>query len=72
MLAGRSRRNGSVGLVEGAPAELLVFDRAERWTVTAEGLVSRGKNSPLLEMALPGHVLLTIAAGQVAYEAPAD
>ena len=30
VLAGRSRRNGSVGLVEGAPADLVVFDRSER------------------------------------------
>ena len=28
VLGGRSRRNGSVGLVEGAPADLVVFDRA--------------------------------------------
>jgi dihydroorotase len=65
----RSRRNGSVGLVEGAPADLVVFDRSERWTVSAEGLASRGKNSPLIGMDLPGRVLVTIAGGQVAYEA---
>jgi dihydroorotase len=70
VLGGRSRRNGSVGLVEGAPADLVVFDRAESWTVTAEGLASRGKNSPLLGMDLPGRVLLTMANGRVAYEAP--
>jgi dihydroorotase len=72
VLGGRSRRNGSVGLVEGAPADLVVFDRSERWTVSSESLASRGKNSPLLGMDLPGRVLLTMAAGQVAYEAPAD
>ena len=70
VLGGRSRRNGSVGLVEGAPADLVVFDRSEPWTVTAEGLASRGKNSPLLGMDLPGRVLLTMADGRVAYEAP--
>ena len=36
MLGGRSRRAGSVGLVEGAVADLVVFDRSERWTVTAD------------------------------------
>jgi dihydroorotase len=72
VLQGRSRRNGSVGLVEGASADLVVFDRADRWTVTAEGLASRGKNSPLIGMALPGRVLLTMAAGQIAYETPDD
>lgn len=70
VLGGRSRRNGSVGLVEGTPADLVVFDRSERWSVTAEALASRGKNSPLLGMDLPGRVLLTIAAGRVAFEAP--
>ena len=34
VLGGRSRRNGSVGLVEGEPADLVVFDRSERWTVS--------------------------------------
>jgi dihydroorotase len=72
VLGGRSRRNGSVGLVEGTPADLVVFDRAERWTVSAESLTSRGKNSPLLGMELGGLVLLTMADGRVAYEAPAD
>jgi dihydroorotase len=72
LLAGRSRRNGTVGLVEGAPADLVVFDRSERWTVTREALASKGKNSPMLGMELPGRVLLTMASGRVAYEAPGD
>ena len=70
VLGGRSRRDGSVGLVEGAPADLVVFDRSERWTVTADGLASRGKNTPLLGMELGGRVLVTLAAGRIAYEAP--
>jgi len=70
VLGGRSRRNGSVGLVEGAPADLVVFDRSETWTVTADGLASRGKNSPLLGMDLSGRMLLTMADGRVAYAAP--
>ena len=68
--ADRSRRAGSVGLVEGAPADLVVFDRSERWTVTADALASRGKNTPLLGMDLAGRVLVTFAAGRIAYEAP--
>ena len=70
VLGGRSRRAGWVGLVEGAPADLVVFDRAERWTVTADGLASRGKNSPLLGMELGGSVMVTLADGRLAYEAP--
>ncbi len=72
LLAGRSRRNGSVGLVEGAPADLVVFDRSDSWLVTADGLASRGKNSPLLGRELPGRVLVTFAGGRLAYEAPED
>ena len=70
VLGARSRRGGRVGLVEGAPADLVVFDRSERWTVTADALASRGKNTPLLGMELPGRVLVTMAGGRIAYEAP--
>jgi dihydroorotase len=47
-----------------------VFDRSERWTVTAGALASRGKNTPLLGMDLSGCVLVTLAGGRIAYEAP--
>jgi dihydroorotase len=56
-----------VGLVEGRPADLVVFDVADRWAVNDASLRSRGKNSPLRGRALPGRVLLTIAAGRVGY-----
>ena len=49
-----------------------MFDRADAWTVASADLRSRGKNSPLLGRTLPGRVLLTIADGRIAYEAPAD
>ncbi len=64
-VVGRTR-----ALVEGAPADLVVFDRTDSWTVTSEALASRGKNTPLLGIDLPGRVLLTMAAGRVAYEPP--
>jgi dihydroorotase len=70
VLGDRSRRAGSAGLVEGAVADLVVFDRSERWTVTADSLASRGKNTPLLGIELAGRVLVTMAAGRIAYEAP--
>jgi dihydroorotase len=72
VLADRSRRARSLGLVEGSPADLVVVDRADSWTVSRERLASKGKNSPLIGMTLPGRVLLTMAAGRVAYEAPSD
>ncbi|HYH92458.1 MAG TPA: dihydroorotase [Candidatus Saccharimonadales bacterium] len=69
-LGDRSRRAGGIGLVEGAPADLVLIDRSEAWTVTSDGLASKGKASPLIGMTLPGHVVLTMAGGRVAYEAP--
>jgi dihydroorotase len=71
VIDGRSRRR-SAGLVEGEPADLVVFDRSETWLVTADALASRGKNTPLLGMSLRGRVLVTVAHGRIAYEAPAD
>ena len=56
------------GLTEGAPADLVVFDRSDRWRVAPESLLSKGKNSPLIGREIPGRVLLTIAAGRLAYE----
>jgi dihydroorotase len=55
------------GFREGEPADLVVVDRDVTWTVTAETLRSKGKNSPLLGRQLPGVVRLTIAGGRVAY-----
>ncbi len=62
-----ARLPASAGLVEGAPADLVVFDAGDRWPVTAETLLSHGKNSPLIGRALRGRVLLTVAAGRVAH-----
>jgi dihydroorotase len=59
---------GFGGLVEGAPAELVVFDRAARWTVAQGSLRTKGHGSPLLGRSLPGRVMLTIAQGRVAFE----
>ncbi len=73
--AARPRRSdgraGSVGLVEGAPADLVVFDRSEpldRRRPMRSCRVARTR--PLLGMELPGRVLVTLAGGRIAYEAP--
>jgi len=58
------------GFVEGRPADLVVIDRAARWAVSPETLASRGRNSPLLGLELPGRVLLSVAGGRLAYRAP--
>jgi dihydroorotase len=64
-----SRFGRPVGLVEGAPADLVAFDREDAWSVTTGSLASRGWNTPLLGRSLPGRVLLTVAAGRLAYVA---
>jgi dihydroorotase len=69
---GRRFVDRTVGLVEGARADLVVFDRSESWTVTPDALRSKGKNSPLVGRELPGRVLLTLAGGRVAYEEAAQ
>jgi dihydroorotase len=57
-----------IGLVEGQPADLVVFDRSASWTVSGDDLASKGKNSPLLGRVLTGRVMATIAGGRVAYQ----
>lgn len=56
------------GLVEGAAADLVVFDRSARWTVGAETLLTKGFGHPIDGRTLPGQVLLTVAGGRLAYE----
>ena len=57
------------GLRVGEAADLVVVDAGSTWTVTAAALRSKGKNSPLLGRAVPGIVRLTLAGGEVAYQA---
>ncbi|MDQ2966094.1 MAG: dihydroorotase [Chloroflexota bacterium] len=64
-----SRFGRPIGLIEGQPADLVVFDRSKTWTVGPDTLRSRGKNSPLVGRDLSGQVLLTVAGGRVAYSA---
>lgn len=47
------------------PGTLTLFDPAAEWTVTAETLRSRSRNTPLLGSRVRGRVLLTIASGRV-------
>jgi dihydroorotase len=73
VMAGWSRVAGTPaarprGLVEGAAADLVVFDRADGWQVAPESLLSKGKNTPLLGRRIPGRVLFTVSAGRLAYQ----
>ena len=56
-------------LKEGAPADMCIFDPDEEWTVEADNLRSKGKNTPLLGARLLGRVRWTLVAGQIVHDA---
>ncbi len=64
------RLGRTTGLMEGSAADLVVIDRSDGWTVAPDALLSMGGNSPLVGRTLPGRVLLTLAAGRLAYRDP--
>ena len=51
---------------EGAPADLVLFDEKEAWTV--ERFASKASNSPFIGQRLEGKVKMTICGGQVVYQ----
>ena len=62
---------GSVGLVEGAPADLVVFDRSDGWTVTADGTgVAWQEHAAARDGAALGACSSRSRDGRIAYEAP--
>ena len=54
-------------LEQGAPADLCLVDLDARWTVGEAGYESRSDNSCFAGRELQGRVLMTVAAGSVAY-----
>lgn len=56
-------------LVPGVPADVMVFDPEERWTVSRETLRSKSANTPLLGMEMQGRVRLTLVDGEERYRA---
>jgi dihydroorotase len=54
-------------LAVGRPADLVLVDLGTEWTVGEHGYESRSDNSAFAGRALRGRVLLTVAAGTVAY-----
>jgi len=69
VLGGAWGSDAAPGLVEGAAADLVVFDRSGTWSVSPDTLASRGKNTPFSGRDLAGTVLVTVAGGRLAYEA---
>ena len=56
-------------LAPGAIADITVIDPAREWTVEAEKLASKSKNSPFLGMKMRGRAMYTIVNGTVVYRA---
>jgi len=54
-------------IVPGEPANLVLLDLDARWTVGESGYESRSENCCFAGRQLTGRVLLTVAAGTVAY-----
>jgi len=61
---------GASSFETGAVADLVVFDRGDRWNVTPDALRSKGRKTRLMGRELPGRVLLTVAHGRVAHLDP--
>jgi dihydroorotase len=54
-------------LLPGAPANIVVFDPSDRWTVDAARGASRSSNTPYAGRQLTGRVRATLVAGQAVY-----
>ncbi len=52
----------------GGPADLVLFDPNETWTVTEEHFRSKSANSPFIGRTLRGKVKKTICRGEIVYE----
>jgi dihydroorotase len=55
---------GRGSLASGAVADITVFDPAAQWTVEADKLQSKSKNSPFLGWQLKGKAVATVIAGK--------
>lgn len=54
-------------LKEGAPADIVVFDQEQHWTVEPDTLHSKSKNTPFALQKLTGRVKYTICGGKTVY-----
>jgi len=55
-------------LAVGATADIVIFDPHHYWKVTRNTLRSQGKNTPFLNMELPGQVRYTLLKGQPRFQ----
>jgi dihydroorotase len=56
-------------LAPGADADITIVDPDYEWVVDEHALQSKSKNSPFIGWKLKGRAAMTIAAGQVVWEA---
>jgi len=65
----RSRDIGGHGgpIQPGAPANLVLFDPSQRWTVDARALHSRSRNTPFAGTQLRGRVISTLLRGRFTF-----
>ncbi|WP_418319230.1 dihydroorotase [Piscinibacter sakaiensis] len=59
-------------LVEGGVGDVCVFDPACHWRVEPAALRSQGRHTPFSGYELPGQVVATVVAGNLAYERGVD
>lgn len=59
---------GRGSLQAGLPADITVIDPERQWTVSAEALQSKSKNSPFLGQTLTGAARCTVVGGQIAFQ----
>jgi dihydroorotase len=49
----------------GTPADIVVFDPGERWVALRDRVVSRGSNTPIIDMEMQGRVKFTFVGGEL-------
>jgi dihydroorotase len=59
-------------LAVGDTADICIFDPQARWTLSAEQMLSRGRNTPFLGQSLQGRVTHTLIGGRVVHEKEPD
>jgi dihydroorotase len=55
-------------LKPGSVADVTIIDPDAKWTVSAETIASKSKNTPMLGMEVQGRAMMTILGGEIVYE----
>lgn len=55
-------------LTPGSPADICLFNPAEKWVVKPATFASQGKHTPFLGQEMTGRVVMTLVEGRIAYE----